>query len=107
LQATTAARPAAVWIGYDTPRKLGDREEPGGGSSLPVWISFMETALKNMPISDAIAPEGVLLHQWRLVLRGVRRRSGGVTTLGVGNDEGAAQPEADGTENSPSDSSRN
>ena len=31
---------AVTWIGYDTPRKLGDRET-GGGLSLPVWIRFM------------------------------------------------------------------
>jgi penicillin-binding protein 1A len=50
---------AVTWIGYDTPRKLGDRET-GGGLSLPVWISFMETALKNVPIAEPEAPEGVV-----------------------------------------------
>lgn len=50
---------AVTWIGYDTPRKLGDRET-GGGLSLPVWISFMETVLKNVPIQEAIAPDGVV-----------------------------------------------
>ncbi|MGI9134714.1 MAG: penicillin-binding protein 1A [Rhodoferax sp.] len=50
---------AVTWIGYDTPRKLGDRET-GGGLSLPVWISFMETALKNVPVLEYSAPEGVV-----------------------------------------------
>ena len=50
---------AVTWIGYDTPRKLGDRET-GGGLSLPVWISFMETALRNVPIQEPIAPEGIV-----------------------------------------------
>jgi penicillin-binding protein 1A len=50
---------AVTWIGYDTPRKLGDRET-GGGLSLPVWISFMETALKGIPVSEPTAPEGVV-----------------------------------------------
>lgn len=50
---------AVTWIGYDTPRKLGDRET-GGGLSLPVWISFMETALKNVTVEEPLAPEGVL-----------------------------------------------
>ena len=49
---------AVTWIGYDTPRKLGDKET-GGGLSLPVWISFMETALKDVPVSEPAAPEGV------------------------------------------------
>jgi penicillin-binding protein 1A len=50
---------AVTWIGYDTPRKLGDRET-GGGLSLPVWISFMETALRNVPVAEQAAPAGVV-----------------------------------------------
>ena len=49
---------AVTWIGYDTPRKLGDKET-GGGLSLPVWISFMETALKGVPVIEPVAPEGI------------------------------------------------
>jgi penicillin-binding protein 1A len=50
---------AAVWIGYDIPRKLGDKET-GGGLSLPVWINFMETALKGVPVQEPSVPEGVV-----------------------------------------------
>ena len=50
---------AVTWIGYDTPRKLGDKET-GGGLSLPVWIRFMEQALKNVPVSEPSVPEGVV-----------------------------------------------
>ncbi len=50
---------AVVWIGYDNPRKLGDRET-GGGLSLPVWIKYMETALKPMPATSLQVPEGVV-----------------------------------------------
>jgi penicillin-binding protein 1A len=50
---------AVTWIGYDTPRKLGDRET-GGGLSLPVWITFMESALKGVPVNEPPAPEGVV-----------------------------------------------
>jgi penicillin-binding protein 1A len=50
---------AVVWMGYDTPRSLGDRET-GGGLSLPVWINFMETALKGVPVMEPRAPEGVV-----------------------------------------------
>ncbi|WP_247873653.1 penicillin-binding transpeptidase domain-containing protein, partial [Azospirillum brasilense] len=42
---------AVTWIGYDTPRNLGSRET-GGGLSLPVWISFMERALKGVPVAE-------------------------------------------------------
>jgi penicillin-binding protein 1A len=50
---------AVVWIGYDQPRKLGDRET-GGGLSLPVWIEFMGFALKNRAVSEYTPPEGVV-----------------------------------------------
>ncbi|MES2979372.1 MAG: penicillin-binding protein 1A [Pseudomonadota bacterium] len=50
---------AAVWMGYDKPKKLGDRET-GGGLSLPIWITFMETALKNVAVSEPPVPPGVV-----------------------------------------------
>jgi penicillin-binding protein 1A len=50
---------AAVWMGYDTPKKLGDRET-GGGLSLPIWINFMEYALKGVPVTEYQPPEGVV-----------------------------------------------
>ncbi len=50
---------AIVWIGYDNPRKLGDRET-GGGLALPVWVDFMRYALKGVPIEEPPAPEGVV-----------------------------------------------
>jgi penicillin-binding protein 1A len=50
---------AAVWMGYDTPKKLGDRET-GGGLSLPIWINYMEHALKGVPVTEYPAPEGVV-----------------------------------------------
>ncbi len=48
-----------VWIGYDTPRNLGARET-GGGLSLPIWINFMQSALKGVPVAEAKPPEGVV-----------------------------------------------
>ncbi len=50
---------AVSWIGYDTPRKLGDKET-GGGLSLPVWIAYMETALRGIPVFEPTAPDGLL-----------------------------------------------
>ena len=48
-----------TWIGYDTPRNLGSRET-GGGLSLPVWINFMDRALKGVPIAEPTVPAGVV-----------------------------------------------
>jgi penicillin-binding protein 1A len=73
---------AIVWMGYDTPRSLGDRET-GGGLSLPVWINFMETALKGVPVMEPTAPEGVVNvgGEWYYE---EYARGGGVANLGGG-----------------------
>jgi penicillin-binding protein 1A len=55
-QATTTA---ITWIGYDTPRKLGDKET-GGGLALPIWINYMATALRNVPVMEPDVPEGLI-----------------------------------------------
>ncbi len=77
-----------VWIGYDTPRKLGDRET-GGGLSLPVWISFMQTALRQVPVSEYTVPEGLVQvgNEWAYE----EFARGGVTSLGLG-DKGEERP---------------
>jgi penicillin-binding protein 1A len=81
---------AVTWIGYDTPRKLGDRET-GGGLSLPVWISFMESALKNVPVSEQTAPEGIV-HLGGEWYYDEFARGGGVSGLGL--DEKPEVPQA-------------
>jgi penicillin-binding protein 1A len=50
---------AIVWVGYDNPRSLGDHET-GGSLSVPIWIDFMQTALKGVPVMEPSAPEGVV-----------------------------------------------
>jgi penicillin-binding protein 1A len=50
---------AVAWMGYDDPRSLGQGES-GGGLSLPIWIDYMGRVLKNVPVQEATAPEGVM-----------------------------------------------
>ena len=50
---------AVTWIGYDNPRNLGSRET-GGGLSLPIWINFMQHALKDVPVAEYPVPPGVV-----------------------------------------------
>lgn len=52
------SRVAAVWVGYDIPRNLGNGET-GGGLSLPIWIDYMRTALNDVPEQPPVVPEGV------------------------------------------------
>jgi penicillin-binding protein 1A len=49
---------AAVWVGYDNPKNLGSRET-GGGLSLPIWITFMQEALKGVAETVPSTPEGI------------------------------------------------
>ncbi|HEX8964216.1 MAG TPA: hypothetical protein VF801_14530, partial [Rhodocyclaceae bacterium] len=47
------------WIGFDQPRKLGNGET-GGTAALPMWIGFMEKALKGVPESYMETPPGLV-----------------------------------------------
>jgi penicillin-binding protein 1A len=50
-----------AWIGFDQPRKLGDKET-GGAAALPIWIGYMSRALKDVPILLPQAPEGLVAY---------------------------------------------
>ncbi|MDF3048004.1 MAG: penicillin-binding protein 1a [Candidatus Midichloriaceae bacterium] len=47
-----------AFIGYDNPRSLGDKEQ-GASAALPIFIKFMERALKDMPNKQFPVPEGI------------------------------------------------
>jgi penicillin-binding protein 1A len=79
---------AIVWIGYDTPRKLGNRET-GGGLSLPVWIEWMAHALKGLEVREPQPPEGVVFNDGAWMFE---EFSGGAGIPSLGLDE--AVPEA-------------
>ncbi len=50
---------ACAWVGFDQPRKLGDKET-GGAAALPIWIGYMGRALKNVTVQTPEAPEGLV-----------------------------------------------
>jgi penicillin-binding protein 1A len=50
---------AVVWVGYDTPRSLGPREN-GSALALPIWTDYMQHALKSIPAGELTAPKDVL-----------------------------------------------
>ena len=88
---------AAVWMGYDTPKKLGDRET-GGGLSLPVWIDFMSYALKGVPVTELPVPPGVLNlgGEWYYeeYARGAGVRSVGIRDAAPAKTDSDSQPSA-------------
>ena len=47
------------WFGHDQPKNLG-KNETGGVTALPVWISYMEKVLKGVPEILRTAPEGIV-----------------------------------------------
>jgi penicillin-binding protein 1A len=50
---------ATTWVGFDQERTLGPREE-GGRTALPMWISFMEVALRDRPSAPLAQPPGIV-----------------------------------------------
>jgi penicillin-binding protein 1A len=81
---------AAVWMGYDTPKKLGDRET-GGGLSLPIWINFMQYALKGVPVTEYPPPEGVVNvgGEW---FYNEYAKGSGVSSVGLQDPAATGQP---------------
>ena len=89
---------AIAWMGYDTPRTLGDRET-GGGLSLPIWITFMETALKGVPVNERQPPASGMVNiggEW--YFDDFTPGHGAVASLGGG---GGTKPRGPGEIDSP------
>ncbi len=50
---------AGAYVGFDDNTPLG-RAESGGRAAVPIWLSFMKEAVREMPERDFKAPEGVV-----------------------------------------------
>jgi penicillin-binding protein 1A len=48
-----------AWIGYDQPKTLGSNET-GSVAALPIWITYMQRALKGVPEEALEPPSGVV-----------------------------------------------
>jgi penicillin-binding protein 1A len=48
-----------AWAGFDDRRPLGETES-GAHAALPIWISFMREALKQLPVMPFEIPDGVM-----------------------------------------------
>ena len=53
---------AVAWIGFDTPRDMGNGET-GGQAALPIWMAYMGKVLKGVPEEKLISPEGIAVAQ--------------------------------------------
>lgn len=50
---------AGIWVGFDDNRSLG-RNESGGRTALPIWVSFMEKVLAPLPVVPFAIPDGIV-----------------------------------------------
>ncbi len=51
-----------VWVGFDDGTALG-RHESGGRVAIPVWLEFMQHALRGQPITDFPIPSGIRFYR--------------------------------------------
>ena len=51
-----------AWVGFDTPRSLGE-QETGGGAALPIWMDYMATILKDVPEAVYTMPPGMVVER--------------------------------------------
>ena len=58
-----------AWLGFDQPKSLGSRET-GGGASLPVWLGYMQNALKEFPEQKrGPPPDGLIVEGGNLYFK--------------------------------------
>ena len=50
---------AGVWVGYDALNSLG-KNEAGSRAAAPIWVDFMEQALRGTPGTDFAQPSGIV-----------------------------------------------
>ncbi len=83
-----------AWLGYDQPKSLGSRET-GGGAALPVWLGYMQNALKAFPeekrgpMPDGLISEGTNFYFSEFP------PGQAVTKLGLGDKEAPGAPAKD------------
>jgi penicillin-binding protein 1A len=73
---------AISWIGYDSPRSLGDKET-GGGLALPVWMDYMSRALRDVPEYKSSMPPDVVSLGGELYFDDLTPGHGFIATIGV------------------------
>lgn len=73
---------SVVWMGYDQPRSLGTKEF-GAQLALPIWIEYMETALKGVPNYTTPVPDGVQNIGGELYFDNLTPGNGFVSSLGM------------------------
>jgi len=64
-------------VGFDEPKSLG-KNETGGKVALPIWINYMEKALKQIPVATYTPPKGIVTAKINPAT-GLRETAGGMS----------------------------
>ncbi|WP_395070612.1 penicillin-binding protein 1A [Paraburkholderia silvatlantica] len=82
---------AVAWMGYDQPKSLGSREF-GAQLALPIWVEYMQRALRGVPQEEPVMPEGLTTINDELYFSDMTPGNGFVASIGLdsANPAGAA-----------------
>ena len=85
---------AVTWVGYDQPRSLGSREF-GAQLALPLWITFMDKALHDIPQYQIVVPDDVTMIDGQPYLADKTPGNGFIASVDVSADNvDASEPAA-------------
>ncbi|CAH2800776.1 MAG: Multimodular transpeptidase-transglycosylase (EC (EC [uncultured Paraburkholderia sp.] len=73
---------AVAWMGYDQPKTLGSREL-GAQLALPIWVEYMQRALRGVPQSEPAQPDGVTSVDGELFYTDMTPGNGFVASIGL------------------------
>ncbi len=93
-----ATQVGIAWIGFDQPKKLGG-QETGGVAALPIWISYMQRALKGVPETMLPMPEGIINVGGEIYYREYAPGENSVQSLGLGDGTPEGDKKADEVRN--------
>jgi len=73
---------AVAWMGYDQPKSLGSREF-GAQLALPIWVEYMQRALRGVPEEEPPTPDGITTVNGELFFTDMTPGNGFVASIGV------------------------
>ncbi len=73
---------AVAWMGYDQPKSLGSREF-GAQLALPIWVEYMQRALRGVPQAEPQQPDGVTVMNGELFFTDMVPGQGFVASIGL------------------------
>ncbi|WP_322008824.1 penicillin-binding protein 1A [Paraburkholderia sp. J12] len=73
---------AVAWMGYDQPKSLGSREF-GAQLALPIWVEYMQHALRGVPQQEPAVPDGITTIDGELYYSDMTPGNGFVSSIGL------------------------